>query len=87
MFAKSSEEGIFLSNMHKRTIIIHMQSFKGNLYLKNWLHYFPKCNLAPHYFSKRNSVPHYFSKCNSAPHYFSKCNLAPHYFSKCEVSA
>ncbi len=34
MFAKSSEEGIFLSNMHKRIIIIHMQSVKGKLVLE-----------------------------------------------------
>ena len=71
------KKGFFLSNMHKRIIIIRMQSFIGNWYLKNWLQHFSKCN----------SAPHYFPKCNSAPHYFSKCNSEPHYFSKCEVSA
>ncbi len=73
----------FLSNMHKRIIIIHMQKCKRKTGTRKLSHYFSKCNSALHYFSKCNSAPHYFSKCNSAPHYFSKCNSAPHYFSKC----
>jgi hypothetical protein len=63
------KKGFFLSNMHKRIIIVQYAEFlKENWQLKNWLHYFSKCESALHYFSKCESALHYFSKCESALH-------------------
>jgi hypothetical protein len=71
------KKGFFLSNMHKRIIIVQYAEFlKEKGHLENWLHYFSKCESAPHYFSKCESAPHYFSKCESALHYFSRCESA-----------
>ena len=86
MFANHLKKGFFLSNMHKRIIIVQYAEFlEENWHLKNWLHYFSKCESALHYFSKCESALHYFSKCESALLFnFSKCKQALIFYSGCK---
>ena len=87
MFAKSSEEGIFLSNMYKRIIIIHMQSLKEiGTWKIGFIIFLSVIQRLIIFLSVIQRLIIFLSAIQRLI-IFSKCNSAPHYFSKCEVSA